>query len=95
MLYLNWTGLSHSIIAINEKGAIYDYDRRVKWKIDRDCTEDYVKAAEYVNSSNIQLLVVQHEFGLYGGDYGEHIKLFLDKCQKTSNHHPSHGATQF
>ena len=74
--------LKSSIIAINEKGAIYDYDRKVKRKIDRDCIEDYVKAAEYVNSSNIELLVVQHEFGLYGGDYGENIKLFLDKVKK-------------
>jgi glycosyltransferase involved in cell wall biosynthesis len=75
-------GLKSSVIAINEKGAIYDYDRRVKWNIDRDDIEDYVKAAEYVNSSNIQLLVVQHEFGLYGGDYGEHLKLFLDAVKK-------------
>ena len=74
--------LKPSIIAVNEKGAIYDYDRRVKFKIDRDDAEDYVKAAEYVNSSNIQLLVVQHEFGLYGGDYGEHIKLFLENVKK-------------
>ena len=75
-------GSKPSIIAINEKGAIYDYERCVKWKIDRDDPEDYVKAAEYVNSSNIQLLVVQHEFGLYGGDYGEYIKLFLDNVKK-------------
>ena len=75
-------GLKHSVIAINEKGALYDYDRRVKWNIDRDDAEDYVKAAEYVNSSNIELLVVQHEFGLYGGDYGEYIKLFLDNVKK-------------
>ncbi len=74
-------GLKSSIIAINEKGALYDYDRRVKWNIDRDDAEDYVKAAEYVNASNIQLLVVQHEFGLYGGDYGEYIKLFLDNVK--------------
>jgi polysaccharide biosynthesis protein PslF len=74
-------GLKPAIIAINEKGALYDYDRRVKWNIDRDDAEDYVKAAEYVNASNIQLLVVQHEFGLYGGDYGEHIKLFLDNIK--------------
>ena len=66
---------------MNEKGAFYGYDRRVKWNIDRDDAEEYVKAAEYVNSSNIQLLVVQHEFGLYGGDYGEHIKLFLDNVK--------------
>ena len=75
-------GLKPSVIAINEKGALYDYDRRVKWKIDRDDAEDYINAAKYVNSSNIQLLVVQHEFGLYGGDYGEHIKLFLDIVKK-------------
>jgi hypothetical protein len=75
-------GFMHSVVAINEKGALYDYDRRVKWNIDRDDAEDYVKAAEYVNSSNIQILVVQHEFGLYGGDYGKHIKLFLDNVKK-------------
>ena len=75
-------GLKPSIIAINEKGAIYDYKRCVKWRIDRNDAEDYVKAAEYVNSSNIQLLVVQHEFGLYGGDYGEYIRLFLDNVKK-------------
>ena len=75
-------GSKSSIIAINEKDAIYDYERCVKWRIRRDDAEDYVKAAEYVNSSNIQLLVVQHEFGLYGGDYGEHIKLFLDNVKK-------------
>ena len=78
----NLDGSKPSIIAINEKGAIYDYERCVKWKIDRDDFEDYVKAAEYVNSSNIQLLVVQHEFGLYGGDNGEYIRLFLDKVKK-------------
>jgi polysaccharide biosynthesis protein PslF len=75
-------GFKHSVIAINEKGALYDYDRRVKWNIDRDDAEDYFKAAEYVNSSNIQVLVIQHEFGLYGGEYGEHIKLFLDNVKK-------------
>jgi len=75
-------GFKHSVIAINEKGALYDYDKRVKLTIDRDDAEDYIKAAEYVNSSNIQVLIVQHEFGLYGGDYGENIKLFLDKVKK-------------
>ena len=57
-------GSKPSIIAINEKDAIYDYERYVEWKIDRDDAEDYVKAAEYVNASNIQLLVVDI-MGLY------------------------------
>ena len=75
-------GRNPSIIAVNEKGAIYNYDRRVKFKVDRDVAENYIKAAKYVNSSNIQLLVVQHEFGLYGGNQGEYLKLFLENLKK-------------
>ncbi len=75
-------GLKPSVIAINEKNAIYNYDRRVKWTIDRDNAKDYVKAAEYVNSSSIQLVVIQHEFGLFGGDYGEYLNFFLENVKK-------------
>ena len=75
-------GFKPSVIAINEKGAIYDYDRRVKWNIARDSPEDYVEAADYVNSSNIGLVNLQHEFGLFGGEYGEYIKIFLEKVKK-------------
>ena len=75
-------GRTPYIIAINEKGAIYHYDKRVKFTVDRDVAENYIKAAKYVNSSNIQLLIVQHEFGLFGGDQGEYIKLFLENLKK-------------
>ena len=75
-------GLAPSIIAMNEKGAIHDYDRRVKRKIDIDDIEDYVRAAEYINSTNVKLLIVQHEFGLFGGDHGEYLKIFLEKLNK-------------
>ena len=60
IVYLD--GLRPWVIAINEKGAHYDYDRRVKWKIDRDNIQSYYKAAEFVNSSNIDAVVIQHEF---------------------------------
>ncbi len=75
-------GFKPSVLAINEKGAIYDYDRRVKWTIERDSAEDYVAAAEYVNSSNIELVNLQHEFGLFGGDWGEHITTFMENVKK-------------
>ncbi len=74
--------LKSKVIAINEEGAIYDYAGEVKRTINRDNIQDYVEAAEYINSSNIQVLVIQHEFGLYGGDYGTNIKIFLEKIKK-------------
>ena len=71
-----------SIIAINEQSAFYIYDRKVKFVIERDNVETYVQAANYINSSDVELVNLQHEFGLFGGDYGEYIKIFLEHVEK-------------
>jgi glycosyltransferase involved in cell wall biosynthesis len=71
-----------SVIAMNEKETIYNYDRMVKYQIRRDFPEDYVKAASYVNSSKADLVNLQHEFGLFGREGGELINSFLEKIQK-------------
>ena len=70
------------IVAMNEKETIYNYDRFVRYQIRRDFPEDYVKAAEYVNSSKADLVNLQHEFGLFGGEWGEYLNFFLEKIQK-------------
>jgi glycosyltransferase involved in cell wall biosynthesis len=70
------------VIAINEKEAIYNYERLVRCQIRRDFRKDYVKAASYINSSKVDLVNLQHEFGLFGGEWGEYINSFLDKLQK-------------
>jgi polysaccharide biosynthesis protein PslF len=75
-------GLKQSVIAINEKGALYAYGKRVRLSIGRDSPKDYVGAAEYINSSGIDLVNLQHEFGLFGGEYGEFITIFLEKINK-------------
>jgi glycosyltransferase involved in cell wall biosynthesis len=73
---------SPTVIAVNEKETIYNYDRVVKWQIERDSVDDYVQVARYVNSSDVDLVNLQHEFGLFGGDYGEYINHFLNNVEK-------------
>jgi hypothetical protein len=73
---------SSKVIAVNEKGAIYSYDKRVKWIIERDCIDDYIQAANYVNSSSAEMVNIQHEFGLFGGDFGEYLNYFMDNVKK-------------
>ena len=73
---------SSVVITINEKGAIYNYERRVKFQIERDSIDDYVQAARYVNLSKVNLVNLQHEFGLFGGEWGEYINSFLEDLQK-------------
>jgi glycosyltransferase involved in cell wall biosynthesis len=70
------------VIALNEKEAIYNYDRSVRCQIRRDFQKDYVEAASYINSSKVDLVNLQHEFGLFGGEWGEYINSFLEELQK-------------
>jgi glycosyltransferase involved in cell wall biosynthesis len=71
-----------TVIAMNEEETIYDYDKRVRCQIERNHVEDYIRAADYINSSKADLVNLQHEFGLFGGEWGEHINSFLERVQK-------------
>jgi glycosyltransferase involved in cell wall biosynthesis len=58
------------------------YHNPVKFRIRRDDKYDYVFAADYINSSDIDIVSVQHEFGLFGGQAGSYINLLLEKLRK-------------
>jgi polysaccharide biosynthesis protein PslF len=70
------------VISVNEKETIYDYDSRVKQQIRQDFEEDYIQAAKYINSSRINAVNLQHEFGIYGGEWGKCILSFLQNVHK-------------
>jgi glycosyltransferase involved in cell wall biosynthesis len=70
------------VISVNEIETIYDYDNRVKQQIRQDFEEDYIQAAKYINSSRINAVNVQHEFGIYGGEWGKYILSFLQNVHK-------------
>jgi glycosyltransferase involved in cell wall biosynthesis len=70
------------VIAVNEIDTIYDYDSRVKQQIRQDFEEDYIQAATYINLSRINAVNLQHEFGIYGGEWGKYVLSFLQNVQK-------------
>src|SRR4030043_747790 len=43
------------------------YHKPVKFTIRKNVKYDYLSAAGYINSSDIDVVSVQHEFGLFGG----------------------------
>jgi glycosyltransferase involved in cell wall biosynthesis/CBS domain-containing protein len=73
---------SPAIIAINERGGHHDYTSSVKFQIDADEIESYEKAAEYINSSDIDIVNLQHEYGIFQGEWGDHVIPFLEKLDK-------------
>jgi len=74
---------SARIIAMNEKDTIYNYDDRVRWQIEQNAIEEYLQVASQVNSSKIDLISLQHEFGIFGGEWGEYVVSFLERVQKS------------
>lgn len=70
------------IIAINDPGSSYNYGKEVVCQIDEDDIASYKEAVECINTSDFDLVNIQHEFGLWGGMWGEHLLTFLKKLSK-------------
>lgn len=71
-------GLSASLVAMNEHGHRHDYPARVTHQIDEACPGDYARVADALNASGAQVACLQHEFGIFGGPAGQHVRLLLD-----------------
>jgi len=75
--------LKSRIIALNDDANIYNYDQNVVLEINKDDIDDYISKAKEVNeNNNIKLVCIQHEFGIFGGEYGNHIIPFLELIEK-------------
>ena len=75
--------LKSQIIALNDDANIYNYDQNVVLEINKDDIDDYISKAKEINeNNNIKLVCIQHEFGIFGGEYGDHIIPFLELIEK-------------
>jgi glycosyltransferase involved in cell wall biosynthesis len=60
-------------LPVNDTDERYDYPARVRWSLAQDDVESYQKAAEFLNFNNIDMVCLQHEYGIFGGPAGSHI----------------------
>src|SRR3989442_9460368 len=72
--------------AIDEPSNARTYGTDVRWRIQQEDASSYADAAEAISASNVDVVNVQHEFGLYGvwhdGTYDDHLRVFLEHCTK-------------
>jgi glycosyltransferase involved in cell wall biosynthesis len=91
-----------SWVAIDQRWPAHEYGTGVRWRIEQGDPASYRAAAEELNWSNVDVVAIQHEFGLYGvwnGGFVDHLAPFLEALRKpvvTTLHtvlpepHPSH-----
>src|SRR5580692_3896108 len=63
--------------AVNDRPEGYDYPARIRFEIDEKELDSYRRAADFLNVNNVEIILVQHEFGIYGGPAGSHLLALL------------------
>lgn len=69
------------LVVAMRAGDELKYADPVKFEIRQNVKSDYICAADYINFSHVDLVSVQHEFGLFGGDGGGYLSLLLDRLK--------------
>jgi len=60
-------------LPVNDTEQGYDYPARVRWSLDQNDVTSYEEAAQFLNFNNIDMVCLQHEYGIFGGPAGSHI----------------------
>ncbi len=60
-------------LPVNDTEQGYDYPDRVRWSLAQNDVASYEEAARFLNFNNIDMVCLQHEYGIFGGSAGSHI----------------------
>ncbi len=69
------------VIALNDIDQKYEYPKEVKLTIRQEHQEDYLQAVKFINLSGADLCILEHEFGIFGGQSGVYILPLLHRLE--------------
>ena len=64
-------------VPVNDIEGCYQYPEVVRFEIEEQNLESYRQAAAFLNSSDVDVISLQHEFGIFGGPSGSHLLTLL------------------
>ncbi|MBI4023618.1 MAG: glycosyltransferase family 4 protein [Verrucomicrobia bacterium] len=62
---------------VNDVAGGYEYPAEVRFEIEEQDLTSYQRAADFLNITNVDVVCVQHEYGIYGGPSGSHLLALL------------------
>ena len=65
------------VLAMNDIGRQHDYPARVRFELKEGDLASYRRAADFLNVNQVDVLSVQHEYGIFGGKAGAHLLTLL------------------
>ena len=73
--------LETGVVAMTDFGGAYDYPRAVRFEIPADNVDNYGEAAEFLNNASYDVVCLQHEYGIFGGEAGGNITKLLSRLK--------------
>ncbi len=70
-------GIDVSVVAMDDNDEGYKYPRRVKFQLRENKMAEYLQAADFLNVHQYDIAILQHEFGIFGGENGSHILMLI------------------
>jgi glycosyltransferase involved in cell wall biosynthesis len=64
-------------VSVNDIQGGYEYPEVVRFEIEEQDLSSYLRAADFLNISDVDIVCLQHEFGIFGGTAGGHILALL------------------
>jgi glycosyltransferase involved in cell wall biosynthesis len=64
-------------VPVNDTPAGYSYPGRVRFELTEKDIDSYLRAADFLNINSVDLVCLQHEYGIFGGRAGSHILALL------------------
>ncbi len=68
-------------VPVNDVEEGYAYPARVRWTLTQEDLQSYQDTAEFLNFNNIDMVCLQHEYGIFGGPAGSHILRLLRRLK--------------
>jgi glycosyltransferase involved in cell wall biosynthesis len=71
-----------TVVAVKREHEIEPYERIVRFQILKEVKNSYLDAAKFLNESSVDIVSVQHEYGIYGGPDGEYVLDLVETLEK-------------
>jgi len=69
------------VVALNDLDKSYEYPDEVKYTIRQEHQRDYIQAAKFINYSGSDICILEHEYGIFGGESGVYILPLLHRLE--------------
>ena len=69
------------VVPVNDVAGGYDYPAEVRFEIAEQDLTSYLRASDFLNITDVDVVCVEHEFGIFGGPAGSHVLALLGELR--------------